>query len=345
VPRRSVSVSPGRDDPGARRSGPRSGRMERVSPSASRPAAPAEREGRSDEAPASGSGRRLDGSMSLLVDVMTNTLDEAYAERAARRSAPSAAAGPSTAGAGPGARVTGVLLLVLLGLLTGTAVAQVRARAADGAGLRADLADEVGQRSAESERLEAETAALRAEVIATRDAALEADAAGRRLTERVRALELAAGTMPVAGPGVVLTVDDAPPDPALAGDGRPQPSTPLDGRVLDRDLQDIVNGLWAAGAEAIAVNGVRLSSRAAIRSAGEAVLVDFRPLSPPYRIEAIGRPAALEVDFLDGDAGRRLQTLASFSGITYELRRSDRLELPPATEPQLRSVRLPEEPS
>jgi uncharacterized protein YlxW (UPF0749 family) len=161
----------------------------------------------------------------------------------------------------------------------------------------------------------------------------------------VRALELAAGTSPVTGPGIVLTLDDAPTDPALAPGTAPSGGTPLDGRVLDRDLQDVVNGLWAAGAEAVSVNGVRLSSRAAIRSAGEAILVDFRPLSPPYVIEAIGRPASLEVDFLDGDSGRRLQTLASFSGITYELRRSDRLTLSAATEPQLRSVRTSEETS
>ena len=53
--------------------------------------------------------------------------------------------------------------------------------------------------------------------------------------------------------------------------------------MLDRDLQVIVNGLWAAGAEAIAVNGQRLTACSAIRSAGEAILVDFRPLSAAVR--------------------------------------------------------------
>ncbi|HVM27594.1 MAG TPA: DUF881 domain-containing protein [Mycobacteriales bacterium] len=288
--------------------------------------------------------RRLDGSMSLLVDVMTNTLDEAYAARAAqKRGTGGGSSAPAPRGARPG-RLPGVLVLVLLGLLTGTAVAHVRDRAQAAEGLRSDLAEEVRGRSAETDRLEAAAAALRSEVAATRDIALEADAAGSRVGERLRALELASATVPVRGPGVVLTIADAEQDPTLGTDVRLRGGSPLDGRVLDRDLQVVVNGLWAAGAEAVTINGVRLSSRAAIRSAGEAVLVDFRPLSPPYRLEAIGRPASLEVDFVDSQAGRFLESLSSFSGITWTLDRSERLTMPAATEPQLRAAR-PEEPS
>src|SRR5699024_11863661 len=58
-------------------------------------------------------------------------------------------------------------------------------------------------------------------------------------------------------------------------------------RVTDGDLQIAVNGLWAAGAEAVAVNGQRVGPTTAIRTAGSAVLVDFRPLSPPYRITVV----------------------------------------------------------
>jgi uncharacterized protein YlxW (UPF0749 family) len=277
--------------------------------------------------------RRPDGSMSLLVDVMTHTLDEGYAEQAARRRAGTEPSSPHFG------RVAGIAVLVLLGVLTGAAVDQVRDRARASQGIRAELADEVRERSAETDRLAAEAASLRDEVASTRDRALEADTAGRALSERVRALELAAGTVAVTGPGVVLTLDDAPPPDEIGQEAQPRGGTSLEGRVLDRDLQEVVNGLWAAGAEAIAVNGVRLSSRAAIRSAGEAVLVDFRPLSPPYRVEAVGRPADLEVDFLGSRAGRYLQTLTSLSGITFDLRREDTLVLPAATEPQLRAAR------
>lgn len=283
--------------------------------------------------------RRVDGSMSLLVDVMTNTLDEAYAERAARRAGTLDQPVPDRDdGTGPQGRLVGTALLVLLGLLTGTAVVQVRERAAASAGLRTGLAEEVRARAAEGDRLEQQVVALRSQVAATRDAALGADAAGRAAAQTVQRLELAAHTVAVTGPGVRLTVDDASAEddgtiPELRG------GTPAVSRVNDRDLQGIVNGLWAAGAEAIAVNGVRLSSRSPIRSAGEAVLVDFRPLAPPYVITAVGRPADLEVGFVDSRAGRTLAAVAEATGITWDLERQDELRLPGGTEPRLRAAR------
>lgn len=289
--------------------------------------------------PAAGS-RRVDGSMSLLVDVMTNTLDEAYAERAARRagqSEPAAAARPAP----PALAV--VMALVVLGVATGAAISQVRERAESDDVVRSDLAAEVRERSAETEALEQQVRDLRVEVVETREEALGTDAAGTAAAAAVRRLELAAGTTPVVGPGVVLTVDDAPPDAEPALD--PRGGTPAVSRVNDRDLQGFVNGLWAAGAEAIAINGVRLSSRSAIRSAGEAVLVDFRPLSPPYVVEAVGRPADLEVGFVDGRAGRALQALAGLTGITWSLERQEELRLPAAREPDLRSAQPLEGPS
>ncbi|MFA1236677.1 DUF881 domain-containing protein, partial [Klebsiella pneumoniae] len=85
------------------------------------------------------------------------------------------------------------------------------------------------------------------------------------------------GTVAVTGPGVVVTVDDAPGSQTDARD-----------RVLDLDLQILVNGLWQSGAEAISVNGHRLSNLTAIRGAGEAITVDYRSLTRPYVIEAIG---------------------------------------------------------
>lgn len=277
--------------------------------------------------------------MSLLVDMMTNTLDESYAERAARRAElPPPTGGARRTGRGRSSLIAAAAL-VLLGLVTGIAVDQVRDRAEATAGLRADLADEVSARAAEGDELDRTAARLRAAVTTTRDDALGANGAGRRAAERLRELELVAGTTSVTGPGLVVTLDDAPvEDPAAI---EPRGGATDQGRVIDRDLQDLVNGLWAAGAEAVAVNDVRLSSRAAIRSAGEAVLVDFTPLSPPYRVEAIGDSAALEVNFVDGPSGRRLQTLSGFSGITYSVSREQELTLPAAAPPELRSTRLP----
>jgi len=276
---------------------------------------------------------RTDGSMSLLVDMMRDAQDPAYAaaagvraDRTGRRPAPR-----------PPRRVAlGVLVLTLVGLVTGAAAAALRAAPADGEQVRARLVSEVQQRTADSERLRAEAAALRTEVGGQRDAALARDAQGRQQASALRALELAAAAVPVAGPGVVVVVDDRP-------DGGGAPALPRggqvgDGRVLDRDLQALVNGLWAAGAEAVSVNDLRLGARTAIRSAGQAVLVDFRPISPPYVVRALGDPGRLEAEYADGVAGRRLATYASLYGLPYDVRSEARLRLPAASVPDLRSA-------
>lgn len=108
--------------------------------------------------------------------------------------------------------------------------------------------------------------------------------------------------------------------------------------MLDRDLQEAVNGLWAAGAEAVAVNGLRLSTLTAIRSAGEAVLVDFRPISPPYVVEAIGAPDELRRRFQGGAAGQTLSELTVRYGIRVSVDDADTLRLQAAGVPDLRSV-------
>ena len=288
-------------------------------------------------APPDSAPRRVDGSMSLLNDMMANTLDEAYAERAARRSAPGGDAAPGPRSArGALKRGTALLTLLAVGVVTGTAVAQVRARQEANSGLRADLAEQVRERTQQSDRLEATADALRREVDATQSALLGADAAGQAAADRLLALGLAAGTVPVEGPGLVVTLDDAPVD--AAADDSLRGGTAIDGRVQDRDLQDLVNGLWAAGAEAISINDVRLTALTAIRSAGDAVLVDFRLLSPPYTVRAIGDPAALEVELLDGPAGRRLSTYVMNYGLSLEVRRDDELSLPGAGAPDLRTA-------
>jgi uncharacterized protein YlxW (UPF0749 family) len=279
--------------------------------------------------------RRVDASMSLLVDMMADTLDQGYAERAAR------AAQVPPAGPAPRPRrrqrLAPLVGILAVGVLTGAAVAEVRDRSVADRGLRGQLAAEVAQRTRASDELARRAAALRDEVAAVREAALGADAAGRAAAERLDALGAASATTAVAGPGVVVTLDDAPTGDAVGEDPLRGGTVP-EGRVRDADLQDVVNGLWAAGAEAVAVDGQRLTALSAIRSAGESVLVDLRPLSPPYVVEAVGDAARLEVRFVDGPSGRRLATLASLYGIRSEVTRSDELDLPAAGTPELRAA-------
>lgn len=283
-----------------------------------------------------GTSSRVDGSMSLLVDMSAAALDPSYAEAAARRQS----AGERGPGQEPAKRRVPILLpmlLVAVGLLTGIAAAQVRERAHDAGEVRRSLVADVQSETRATDKLAKDAEALRKEVKTIRDRALGEGARGRAVAAEVAGLELVTGEIPVRGPGLVVTLDDAPEAP----DGRaPDRGGQLgNGRIYDRDVQDVVNELWAAGAEAISINGQRLTARTAIRSAGEAVLVDFRPLSPPYVIRAIGDVDAMEPAFADSPTARRFQTWTSLYGIGFGTSRADELRLPAAGAPDLRLAR------
>ena len=99
--------------------------------------------------------------------------------------------------------------------------------------------------------------------------------------------------------------------------------------IYDSDLTRLVNGMWQAGAEAVAINGHRITTLTPIRSAGSAITVDYVSLSPPYVLEAIGDPARLQARFARTSAAAWWQYLHDNYGITYELQTvSSDLKLP-----------------
>jgi uncharacterized protein YlxW (UPF0749 family) len=274
--------------------------------------------------------RRVDGSMSLLVDMSAAALDPSYAEAASKRRSGSGRPALSLS-----RRLLGGVLLVGLG--TGVAAAQARQRADEVGASRRALVSDVQDRTKATDRLADQAAALRTSVSTTRAQVLGADARGRDAAAQVAALELATGAVAVRGPGLVVTLDDAPVSNSSTATDRGGQAG--DGRIYDRDLQAVVNALWAAGAEAISVNDQRLTSQTAIRSAGEAVLVDLRPLSPPYLLRAVGDVDALEPAFVDSATARRFQTWTSLYGLGFDVRRSGELRLPAAGSPDLRLAR------
>lgn len=186
------------------------------------------------------------------------------------------------------------------------------------------LQERIRATDARQGELTAEVTRLREEAQMAREQALESTLGGAALTARVRALEAATGYTAVIGPGMAVTLSDA----EVGEEGEP---TEVE-RVLDSDVQRTVNGLWTAGAEAVAVNGQRLSARTAIRSAAGAILVNYRPLSPPYRIEAIG-PDQLEQDFLATQDAAELRGISEQFGIGFTTESVDEVQLPAATSP------------
>ena len=89
-----------------------------------------------------------------------------------------------------------------------------------------------------------------------------------------------------------------------------------------------MNTLWGAGAEAIAINGERLVSLTAIRSAGGAILVNFRVLTSPYRVVALGEPAVLERRFGASDIATRFRRWAEIYGLGMTIKRDRKLSVP-----------------
>ncbi|MGH2678617.1 MAG: DUF881 domain-containing protein, partial [Actinomycetota bacterium] len=113
---------------------------------------------------------------------------------------------------------------------------------------------------------------------------------------------------------VVVTLDDSPASRSPTGD-------PNDLVIHERDLQTVVNALWGAGAEAVGINGERLTSTSAVRCAGNTLLLHGTLHSPPYRVAAIGDPAALKaVGRQPGVAG--LSSAAGDLGLVFEVERA-----------------------
>jgi uncharacterized protein YlxW (UPF0749 family) len=104
------------------------------------------------------------------------------------------------------------------------------------------------------------------------------------LQSELIAQKLRAGLIDSKGPGLRIVLDDS--DSASIGNAN-------DRLVHDYDLRDVVNLLWMAGAEAVAVNGERIVNSTSIYCVGSTVLVNDTRLSPPYEISAIGDPRRL----------------------------------------------------
>jgi len=256
--------------------------------------------------------------MSLLVDLSASSLDPGYAEAAGRR----AVSGGGDRATRPGlALAVGVLAATLLIVI---AAVQAHVRAPAAGRTRADLAATVTRQSQAVAALARDVAGLRVAVARLRDAELAGSTDGAALSARIRAEELASGTVAVTGPGVEVTLGDA------TGGGSTR------NRVLDRDLQAVVNALWAAGAEGIAVDGQRLTASSAIRQAGDAILVNFTPVSTPYRVQAVGDPVAIETAFASSSTAAQMRSFSQLYGLRFDYSRQSELRLPAAAEETLR---------
>jgi uncharacterized protein YlxW (UPF0749 family) len=261
---------------------------------------------------------------SLLRALLSEHLDPGYAAAAAKRS------GPATP---PSGRERAMRWLwqasaaLLIATVFAAAVAQARSVAPGVRTAQQLLVRSVRSTESDATKLGQQRSALSTRVDDVQRRALADDAEGQRLLSRLDALSLAAASTPVNGPGLTLTITDPGVSPNLS-DVSKQRVNGSRQIILDRDLQLVVNSLWASGAEAISVGGVRIGPNVTIRQAGGAILVDNNPTSSPYTILAVGPPHSIR-DVFDHSPGlQRLRLLESSYGVVVTVNLADRLSLP-----------------
>jgi uncharacterized protein YlxW (UPF0749 family) len=168
------------------------------------------------------------------------------------------------------------------------------ATTAGGTALREDRRPQLTQliedRRAQVAASDQRAAALRARVEGQTDALAGSDVPIQAQRGRADASREAAGFTALAGPGLTVELDDAP---QLSDANRPENASNDDLVVHQGDVQAVVNALWAGGAEAISIMNVRVLSTSAVRCVGNTLLLHGRVYSPPFKITAIGDPAAL----------------------------------------------------
>ena len=210
----------------------------------------------------------------------------------------------------------------LVTLVLGMAIAQTRLEATENSLTRSALVERVQAADRRVQTLETNVLTAQNDLIAAEASILAGTSLGEQAQQRLERLRSATGQTEVSGNGVSVTIDDAPitTDGALVNEP---------GKVMDTDLQVIVNGLWQAGASDISINGRRLTPTSAIRSAGEAILVNYRPLVPPYVVTAIGKDAdSLAGRFRESSAGILLEELEATYGVFWELQTIGQVTLP-----------------
>ncbi|HWU32855.1 MAG TPA: DUF881 domain-containing protein [Marmoricola sp.] len=220
-----------------------------------------------------------------------------------------------------------LIAVAVLTVLVVVAASQTAANSTADAKQRDDLIAQIHQRQATMKTLTSEITRAQSAINALQSGLSSNKDLSGSTRSRLGSWGTSAGISAVTGPGVEVIVDNAP------------KSAGARGVVQDRDLQQLVNGLWEAGAEAVSINGQRITSLTAIRTAGAAITVNYQSLTPPYVVDAIGNPATLPAKFAQTDSGAAWLDLQNQLGMVYSMNTKADLTLGAATLPSLRFAR------
>ena len=264
--------------------------------------------------------RELPGHVTtpLLTRIIEQSIDEDYVTTAQRAGGP-----PGPASHRP--QVVAAAVVVVFGVLVTTAAVQTSRNEEISDAGRATLIAKVTTERESLGVLQRRIGELQDANIALEAQFESVSALAREELARERRLQVRTGFVPVQGEGVRVTVNDPP-----RGD--------IDDLVRDEDLALLVDGFWRAGAEALAINGQRLTALSPIRNEGPAINVNSRPVNAPYVVSAIGDTLTLQAELLETTHGQRFFDLADDLGFVYEMQNVDELSLPGARLPRLRHV-------
>lgn len=244
------------------------------------------------------SDQSTDPAVSLLDQIADTALDDDYyIVRATDSSASRQFSTPLTA-----------LVIAIFALMVTVAALQTRNDRPATERERSSLISNVTSRKAQVGSREVTAQALREEVAALR-------AATGRVDPAYEDLRVLTGDRAAEGPGVTVTAN-------------PSRQATDAGLITDNDLQILVNGLWYAGAEAVSINGNRIGTLTAIRSAGDAITVNFRSIGPPYEVTALGNEDTLGSRFIDNPAGRYWEARRLNAGVRFDVTSSSQLSVP-----------------
>ena len=230
--------------------------------------------------------------------------------------------------------VTVAVVAALAGLMFATS-ADLAQRTGGGLREPTDLVDLVRTATARADALSEQVDALRTEVDElSRDVVAQA-----KEDEHTVLLEgIAAGSVAVSGPGLTVTMDDAPASSASIPGATPDSLV-----VHQQDIQAVINALWAGGAEAMTLMGERVIMTSSFRCSGNILTLHGRVFSPPYVIEVIGDPVRLQAALDASTAVTVYRQHAGRFGLGWGVQTHDELRMPTYTgSMDLRFAALPE---
>ncbi len=232
-----------------------------------------------------------------------------------------------------------IAVVAIFGVLLTIAAVQTSANADIESAGRESLIDRIEARRSAVQDLQRQISELRESNARDETALLDLGDGVNAVEGDATSLGATTGFTPVTGQGIRIELDNA------------ANSDPDTEHIRDSDLALLVNALWTAGAEAVAINGQRISPRTAIRNSGTAIEVNSTGIAPPYSVQAIGDNDTLSSRLLETSSGAGFAVLAGDYGWFYDTDNVDDMRLPaaPARLRQLRSAsqetnggRLPE---